>query len=72
MMDVKMPQMDGYDATREIRKFNKEVIIIAQTAFSLYGDEEKAIESGCNGYLSKPINKVLFNNLLKKYFHGKA
>ncbi len=57
LMDIKMPVMNGYTATREIRKFNKEIIIIAQTAYGLAGDREKATESGCNDYIAKPIKK---------------
>ncbi len=57
MMDIKMPGMDGYDATRCIREFNDDVIIIAQTAYALAGDKEKALEAGCNGYISKPIKR---------------
>lgn len=55
LMDIKMPDMDGYEATRKIREFNKTVRIIAQTAFGLSGDKEKAIAAGCNDYISKPI-----------------
>jgi hypothetical protein len=68
MMDIKMPKMDGYEATREIRKFNKNVIIIAQTAYALAGDREKAIEAGCNDYISKPIKMNLLVALVNKYF----
>ncbi|HKI88266.1 MAG TPA: ATP-binding protein, partial [Draconibacterium sp.] len=57
LMDIKLPEMNGYEATREIRRFNKNVIIIAQTAFGLAGDRQKAIEVGCNTYFSKPISK---------------
>ena len=57
LMDIKMPGMDGYEATRKIRQFNKNLIIIAQTAYGLAGDQNKAIEAGCNDYISKPINK---------------
>ncbi|OYT17865.1 MAG: hypothetical protein B7C24_00345 [Bacteroidetes bacterium 4572_77] len=57
LMDIKMPVMNGYMATRKIRKFNKDIIIIAQTAFGLEGDKEKSLEAGCNDYISKPINK---------------
>jgi len=61
LMDIKMSDMNGYDATREIRKFNSDVVIIAQTAFGLAGDREKAIEAGCNDYIAKPIKKeILF------------
>ena len=67
LMDVKMPMMNGYEATRQIRQFNKKVIIIAQTAFALTGDRENAINAGCNEYIPKPFNKaslmIIINNL---------
>ncbi|MCF8303687.1 MAG: PAS domain S-box protein [Bacteroidales bacterium] len=64
MMDIKMPGMDGYEATRKIREFNKEVKIIAQTAYALEGDREKALEAGCDEYVSKPIKKEKLLDLL--------
>ncbi len=69
LMDVKMPVMDGYTATSEIRKFNKNVIIIAQTAYALPGDNKKAIKVGCNDYISKPIDR---DSLIEKieFFFG--
>ncbi|PIQ30269.1 MAG: hypothetical protein COW63_10200 [Bacteroidetes bacterium CG18_big_fil_WC_8_21_14_2_50_41_14] len=69
LMDVKMPQMDGYEVTKQIRAFNKEVIIIAQTAYGLAGDREKAIEAGCNDYISKPINRIELREMIDKYFY---
>ncbi|WP_319482492.1 PocR ligand-binding domain-containing protein [uncultured Draconibacterium sp.] len=68
LMDIKMPLMDGYEATHKIRKFNKDVVIIAQTAYALSGDMEKALESGCNDYISKPFEITKVENLLQKYF----
>jgi len=68
LMDIRMPIMDGYEATRQIRQFNKEVVIIAQTAYALTGDREKAIEAGCNDYISKPIKKDELMGLVQKYF----
>ena len=68
LMDIQMPVMNGYEATRQIRLFNKDVTIIAQTAFGLSGDREKAIEAGCNDYITKPINKEELRALIQKYF----
>jgi len=68
LMDIQMPGMDGYEATRQIRQMNKEVVIIAQTAFGLSGDREKAIEAGCNDYVAKPIKNAELRRLIEKYF----
>jgi CheY-like chemotaxis protein len=68
LMDIRMPGIDGYEATRQIRQFNKNVIIIAQTAYGLSGDRGKALKAGCNDYISKPINKIEFSRLIMKYF----
>jgi PAS domain S-box-containing protein len=68
LMDIRMPEMSGYEAISHIREFNKEVIIIAQTAYGLSGDREKAIESGANDYISKPIVKDVLQSLTLKYF----
>ncbi|MDD4639487.1 MAG: response regulator, partial [Bacteroidales bacterium] len=57
LMDIRMPVMDGYEATREIREMDKDVVIIAQTAYASAADREKVIEAGCNGYILKPIRK---------------
>ena len=62
LMDIKMPEMNGYEATRRIRELDSEILIIAQTAYARSGDREKAIEAGCNDYISKPILK---NRLFK-------
>lgn len=68
LMDIQMAEMNGYDAAREIRKFNKNVIIIAQTAFAFKGDYEKAIKAGCNDYIPKPIKKEVLLEKIQKYF----
>ncbi len=66
IMDILMPEMDGYEATKQIRKFNKDVIIVAQTAYALEGDKEKAIAAGCNGYITKPIKTAELKQLITK------
>ncbi|MEI6050009.1 MAG: response regulator, partial [Bacteroidota bacterium] len=68
LMDIKMPDMNGYKATRKIRTFNKEAVIIMQTAVVSDG-KEKTIEAGCNDYILKPINKNLLYQIIKKYFN---
>ncbi|HKI90048.1 MAG TPA: ATP-binding protein [Draconibacterium sp.] len=72
LMDIRMPEIDGYEATREIRKFNSDVIIIAQTAYGLVGDKEKALDAGCNDYIAKPIQSKILIALIQKYFEEKS
>ncbi|WP_192877709.1 MULTISPECIES: PAS domain-containing sensor histidine kinase [Arenibacter] len=68
LMDIQMPNMNGLEATQQIRKFNNHLVIIAQSAFAMTGDKEKAIELGCNDYISKPINKPELLALIEKHF----
>ena len=68
LMDMQMPVMNGYDATRQIRLFNKDVIIIAQTAYAFSGDRENATGAGCNDYIVKPLKKKELFLLIRKYF----
>ena len=70
LMDIQMPEMNGYEATRKIRTFNKNVIIIAQTAYGLTGDKEKALDAGCNDYISKPIKTNQLVALIEKLVSG--
>ena len=67
LMDIKMPEMDGLEATRQIRQFNNNVIIIAQTAYALAGDREKAIDAGCNDYIAKPFGQASLTAIMKKH-----
>ena len=66
LMDINMPEMDGYKATKEIRKFNKNLIIIAQTANVLSDEKKKTLEIGFNDYISKPIKKELLLEIISK------
>ncbi|HLO57440.1 MAG TPA: response regulator [Bacteroidales bacterium] len=56
LMDIKMPEMDGFEATKMIRQFNRKVPIIAQTAFVMQDDLVKCQKLGCNDYITKPID----------------
>ena len=64
LLDIQMPFMNGYEVARQIRMFNTNVVIIAQTAFVQAGDREKALDAGCTDYISKPIDKLeLFSKI---------
>lgn len=66
LMDIKMPEVDGYQATQAIKKLKPQLPVIAQTAFAMDKDYEKAAEAGCDDFIAKPINsKVLVEKLTK-------
>lgn len=67
LMDIKMPEMDGYEATRRIREFNHKVPIIAQTAFVLEDELEKCRDAGCNDQITKPIDIKEFFEKVDKF-----
>jgi CheY-like chemotaxis protein len=67
-MDIRMPEMNGHEATQQIRNFNKNVIIIAQTSYGFSEDKEKAIEAGCNDLITKPINQGILDKLIEKQY----
>lgn len=69
LMDIQMPEMNGYEATEQIRKFDRDVIIIAQTAYAMTGDKEKALRAGCNEHITKPVSKSQLFLLLETYFN---
>jgi CheY-like chemotaxis protein len=69
LMDIKMPEMDGCEVTREIRKINKSIPIIAQTAYALEEEKEKSLEAGCTAYITKPINKKDLLLLIEEKIH---
>ena len=67
LMDIKMPKMDGLEATKHIRKNDSLVPIIAQTAYAMANDEKISLKAGCNDYIPKPIKKSVFYEILNKY-----
>jgi len=67
LMDIKMPKVNGIEAVKKIRKFNKTVPIVAQSAFAFVGDKEKALNAGCNDYITKPIKTENFIRTINKY-----
>jgi two-component system, cell cycle response regulator DivK len=69
LMDLQMPEMNGYDASREIKKIYPKMIIIAQTAFAMSDDRSKALEAGCDDYLAKPIRSKDLLDTVNKYLN---
>jgi len=67
LMDISLPVMDGYEATRKIRETLQSTPIIGVSAHAMSGHEQKAKEAGCNDYLTKPINDALLFDMLKQY-----
>ncbi len=67
LMDIKMPKVNGYVATQQIKDFNERIPIIIQTAFAMPNEKEKGFEVGCNDYLEKPIRQKVLLSALSKY-----
>ena len=67
LLDIQMPVLNGYETTIEIRKTDKKIPIIALTAGTIMGEKEKCIKAGMNDYISKPIIKDLFENILLRW-----
>jgi len=67
LMDIKMPEMDGLEASRIIKKIKPDISIIAQTAFAMENDEKSSFEAGCSAYISKPIRKPQLLSILNTY-----
>lgn len=66
-MDCMMPEMNGYEATQEIRRAKNAITIVALTANSLQGDQQRCLAAGMNDYLSKPLKKVQLQKMLEKW-----
>jgi len=67
LMDIAMPLMDGYEATRKIREKFTEIPVIGLSSHAMNGDRERAMSAGCNDYLTKPIDEDMLRMKLREY-----
>lgn len=70
LMDLKMPGMDGYEATRQIKEINPALPVVAVTAYALAGDEMKTIKAGCDAYISKPFSRESILEIIGKHLNS--
>ena len=70
LLDIKMPEMNGIEALKEIRKLSADIPIIMQTAYAFDSDKDIAIEAGCTGFITKPINPVVLKQTISNYISG--
>jgi CheY-like chemotaxis protein len=69
LMDVQLPGMDGLELTRQLKAdpATREIVVVALTAYAMQGDEQKALDAGCDGYLAKPIDTRLLAATVERY-----
>jgi two-component system, cell cycle response regulator DivK len=67
IMDIQLPGMNGIELTRRIKIINPSIPVIACTSYAMHGDRERCLESGCDEYISKPIDLDFFLGIVGKY-----
>jgi len=72
LMDIRMPKLDGWEATKRIRVHRPNLPVIIQTGYAMFHDKEKSMEVGCNGYLSKPIKATDLLKMINQCFSSKV
>ncbi|HRW63380.1 MAG TPA: response regulator [Bacteroidales bacterium] len=70
LMDIRLPDIDGFITTRKIKDLRPNLPVIAQTAYAMYNDKELCLENGCDDYISKPLNRNLLFDILNKYLYN--
>jgi len=68
LMDIKMPEKNGLEATREIKQMKNDIPIIALTAYAMANDKEMSLEAGCDDYISKPVRRNRIYSVLSNFF----
>lgn len=71
LMDIQLPDISGYETTKKIKEFMPDVKVIAQTAYGMSGDQEKAFNAGCDDYIAKPIIHNILLNKINKFLGEK-
>ena len=69
-MDIKMPLINGYVATREIKKIRKDLPIIAQSAYAMQEEINECIEAGCDDYIAKPIDHSILLDKMNQFLNS--
>ncbi|MFV0376638.1 MAG: response regulator [Mangrovibacterium sp.] len=67
IMDLNMPEMDGFEATRQLKIMNPVIPVIVQSAFILSGEESKSYEAGCDDFIAKPVRLRTLMNAIQKH-----
>jgi CheY-like chemotaxis protein len=67
LMDIKLPLMDGYTATKKIKAIRSDLPVVIQTAFGLESDKQKSLEIGCDDYIAKPIKEIELLSILDRF-----
>jgi CheY-like chemotaxis protein len=73
LMDIQLPGIDGLELTRQLkaRPATKDILIVALTAYAMKGDEQKARDAGCDGYITKPIDTRTLSDTIARYLAAK-
>jgi two-component system, cell cycle response regulator DivK len=72
LADIQLPGMNGLELTRRVKSdpANRDIIVVALTAFAMQGDEQRAMDAGCDGYITKPIDTRTFPALIRGFLHS--
>jgi PAS domain S-box-containing protein len=70
LMDIRLPDIDGFETTQRIKEINPRLPVIAQTAYAMYNDRDICLENGCDDYMSKPLNKDILFKKINQYIYN--
>ncbi|MCK5170036.1 MAG: response regulator [Bacteroidales bacterium] len=70
LMDIRLPDIDGFETTQKIKKLKPKLPVIAQTAYAMYNDRELCLENGCDDYISKPLDKDVLFKIINHYIYN--